>query len=302
MNPTVVIGLPGHEGLASGLAKELQIETGKLVWRRFPDGESYLRFDGELKAQRVILACSLHHPDPIFLPLAFAAMAARELGAAQVGLVAPYLAYMRQDRRFQEGEAVTSAYFAKLLAERFDWIVTVDPHLHRYKEMSDIYMIPTHVAHAAPVLAQFLKTEDGRGFLIGPDEESEQWVAAVAAEAELPYIALRKERRGDKDVEITLPDLTRFRGLQPILIDDIISTGWTMNEAITKLLKSGFERPLCLAVHGIFADGARRRLIETGAERVLVTNTIVSPAAQLDIYPLLARSVMMALATEDLGN
>jgi ribose-phosphate pyrophosphokinase len=297
MSSPVVIGLPGNERLATALAAELNCEQTKLEWRRFPDGESYLRFEGALRARQVVLACTLHHPDTAFLPLVFAAMAARDLGAERVGLAAPYLAYMRQDRRFRAGEAVTSAFFARLLSDRFDWIVTVDPHLHRYRDLGQIYSIPVHVVHAAPILARYLRGREAKAFLIGPDEESEQWVAAVAAEGELPYTILRKERRGDKVVEIALPDLTMFRSLQPVLIDDIISSGSTMNVIITKLLNSGFTRPLCLAVHGIFADSALRRLVEAGAERVLVTNTIDSGAAQLDIYPLLAQSVAAALAT-----
>ncbi|WP_164119514.1 ribose-phosphate pyrophosphokinase-like domain-containing protein, partial [Stenotrophomonas maltophilia] len=86
---------------------------------------------------------ALAQPNEKILPLIFAAATARELGAARVGLVAPYLAYMRQDRRFNPGEAVTSRQMAHLVSGAFDWMVTVDPHLHRYSDLSEIYSIPT---------------------------------------------------------------------------------------------------------------------------------------------------------------
>ena len=108
--------------------------------------------------RRIALVCTLDRPDAKMLPLLFAAAAARELGASQVGLVAPYLAYMRQDRRFKPGEAVTSREFARLLSGAFDWLVTVDPHLHRYASLAEIYRIPTRVVHAAPLISQWIRT------------------------------------------------------------------------------------------------------------------------------------------------
>src|SRR3546814_2878173 len=78
------------------------------------------------------VVCTLARPDDQFLQLLFAARLLRESGARSVQLVAPYLAYMRQDRRFHDGEALTSRQFAQLLSAEFDGLVTVDPHLHRY--------------------------------------------------------------------------------------------------------------------------------------------------------------------------
>jgi phosphoribosylpyrophosphate synthetase len=84
-----------------------------------------------LTSRTVVLACSLARPDEKTLPLLFAADAARDLGAAKVLLAAPCLAYLRQDRRFHAGEAVTSRSYAALLSRAFDALVTADPHLHR---------------------------------------------------------------------------------------------------------------------------------------------------------------------------
>jgi ribose-phosphate pyrophosphokinase len=286
----VIFAMPGNEDLARDLAAMTGAELGSLEYRKFPDRESYLRFISDVRTREVVLACSLHDPDSKVLPLLLAAAALRDLGARRVGLAAPYLGYMRQDKRFKEGEAITSSDFARLLSASFDWIATIDPHLHRRSAMNEIYSIPTLVGHAAPVLTDYIRHHANGAFLIGPDGESEQWVAAVASAAGASHVTLRKERRGDLDVVIKFPDLSAFAGRTPVLVDDVISSGRTMEVAARQLQKSGFSRPVCLAAHGIFAGDARARLIAAGAV-VVVTNTIPGPAALLDIHPLFAELI-----------
>jgi ribose-phosphate pyrophosphokinase len=189
------------------------------------------------------------------LPLIFAAATARELGAVQIGLVAPYLAYMRQDRRFKPGEAVTSRQTAELLSNAFDWLVTVDPHLHRYGPLSEIYRIPTHVIHAAPLISAWIKEHVMSLLIIGPDSESEQVVFAVAKDAGAPYSVLEKIRHGDRDVEISVKNLADLSGRTPVLVDDIISSGRTMIEGV-RLTSLGGAEPICIAVHSLFADNS----------------------------------------------
>ena len=178
-------------------------DVGQLELHAFPDGETYLRFITDLSGRALVMVCTLDRPNEKTLPLLFAAATARELGAAKVGLVAPYLAYMRQDRRFKPGEAVTSREVARLLSDAFDWLVTVDPHLHRYGSLAEIYRIPTRVVHAAPLISQWIRGTCPNPLIIGPDTESEQWVSAVAKDASAPYSVLQKVRRGDREVEIS---------------------------------------------------------------------------------------------------
>ena len=103
MNP-VILALPGNEAIAEQLAERLTLKLGRTELRRFPDGESYVRIDSAVKGRNVILICTLDRPDEKFLPLTFLSATARDRGATRVGLVCPYLAYMRQDRRFRDGE------------------------------------------------------------------------------------------------------------------------------------------------------------------------------------------------------
>ena len=295
MTKPLIVPMPGNEAMALELAKNTQAELGSLESHRFPDGETYLRLEGMVEGRAIALVCSLANPDRQFLPLSFAARTARELGAKRVGLVAPYLCYMRQDSRFKPGEAVTSRAFAALVSEQFDWLVTVDPHLHRYKALSDIYAIPSRTLHAAPLLGAWIKQHVAQPYLIGPDEESLQWVSAVARICDAPYSVLRKQRLGDRSVRIAPEGLKPLQSATPVLVDDVISSGKTMQEAIRIALSFSTRRPLVAAVHGVFAEGADTMLEREGA-KLVTTNTISHASNQIDVAPLIGPAMMELMA------
>ena len=290
MTAPILFAMPGNEALMAELARLLKARAGKIELRQFPDGETYLRYAEEVAGQDVVIVCTLDRPDAKLIPLLFAARTARELGANSVGLVAPYLAYMRQDRRFRPGEAVTSRYVAGLLSEAFDWLVTVDPHLHRFHSLGEIYSIPARAAQAAPVISGWIKANVRNGLLIGPDSESEQWVSAVAADAGMPFTVLEKVRHGDRDVEIRIKDADRLAGRVPVFVDDIISSGRTMLEAIRQVRSTNTLEPLCLAVHGLFAENSDKLLTAAGA-RVVTTNTVPHPSNAIDVSAILAACI-----------
>ncbi|MBN9274005.1 MAG: ribose-phosphate diphosphokinase, partial [Mesorhizobium sp.] len=200
----IILALPGNDAFARSLADAGAGELGVIETRYFPDGETYVRLASDVAGKTVLLISTLARPDEGFLRLVFVADAARSLGASEVTLIAPYLAYMRQDRRFQPGEAITSRTFARLVSSSFDRLVTVDPHLHRYPALSALYDIPAHTVHAAPLLANWIAASIAKPLVIGPDEESEQWVSAIAARIGAPHAVLRKVRHGDRDVDIEL--------------------------------------------------------------------------------------------------
>ena len=283
--------LPGNEDFTARLSAHLAADIGSLETRRFPDGETYVRLLGHVETRSVVLVCTLDKPDEKSLRLLFVAHAARDLGAARVGLVAPYLAYMRQDKRFRSGEAITSNAYARLLSASLDWIVTIDPHLHRRSSMSEIYSVPVAVCHAAPKLSTWIREHVANAIVIGPDSESEQWVSAVAGTAGAPFTTLEKTRHGDRDVDIKIPDVERWRNRRPVLVDDIISSGRTMEVAIRQLVALGFAAPVVLGVHGLFADDAFGRLKAAGAAQIISTNSVPHPSSEIDISDVLETAI-----------
>jgi len=291
----LVFALPGNEAFAAALMASAPAWPGTLSIHRFPDGEVLPRFDTRVAGCPVVLVCSLNDPDRKVLPLLFAAATARELGAKCVLLVAPYLAYLRQDTRFREGEAVSSRLFARQLSCGFDGLVTVDPHLHRHRALSEIFTRRALSASAAPVLARWVRDNVAEPVLIGPDEESVQWVGQAAAAAGLQHFTLTKRRHGDRNVEIVLPDLEPWRGCTPVLVDDVISTGGTMRESVRLLRQAGFAAPVCVASHAVFAGAAYEELLAAGAARVVTSNTIAHPSNRVDAGPAVAAALQSLL-------
>ena len=290
MRPRIV-ALPGNDALAATLTRDLDADPGRVTVRLFPDGESYVRIHDDVAGRTVVLVCTLDRPNERSLPLLLMAAAARDLGAHQVGLVAPYLAYLRQDRRFRPGEGVTSSYFARILSDAVDWLVTVDPHLHRHPSLDALYPIPARALHAASLVAHWLRRHVPDAVLVGPDVESAQWVTAIGDRAGVPAVVLRKIRRGDHDVEVTLPADAPVRDRTPVLMDDIVSTGRTMLATIAELRRVGARPPVCLAVHAVFAGDAHARLRDAGAAQVVTCNTIVHESNGIDVGGLIADGV-----------
>jgi ribose-phosphate pyrophosphokinase len=290
-NISPVIFSLNSEALVASLCKYLDGETGNYTKRDFPDGESYLCIKTDVYQRHCIVVADMSHPNSKFLPLLFLADTLRELGAASVGLIAPYLSYMRQDRRFLDGEAITSKIFAKSLSHHIDYLVTVDPHLHRYHSLDEIYSVPSKVVQGAPVLVEWLK-DQGNLLLVGPDSESEQWVSDIAKYSGHPFIIADKIRRGDRDVEITLPDVSSYLGLTAVIIDDVISSGQTILCCIEALHSAGIVSIKCAAVHGIFADGVDQDLLNAGLSALITSNTISHSSNVVDISPLLIEPVL----------
>lgn len=289
--PTIVLSLPGAMELGISLARLLRCEHDEVIVHNFPDGETLVRIDKPVRDCNVVLACTLDHPDGKTLPLLFTADTARELGAMQVGLVAPYLAYMRQDKRFHPGEAITSRSYARLLSGSLDYLVTVDPHLHRWRTLGELYAIRTEAVAAAPAIAQWIRRNVQEPVLVGPDSESEQWVSEVARLVQAPYAVLSKTRSGDRDVRVAFEGAAQWPGRTPVLLDDIISTGHTIAAAAQLLSREGAAAAVCIAVHALFDAGALDRLANAGVQRVVTCDTVAHPTNAIRLAPTLARAV-----------
>jgi ribose-phosphate pyrophosphokinase len=283
----IALAFPGNEGFAGRLG----LPVVPVEVHAFPDGESRVRVDADLTGEDVAVVCTLDRPDPKFLPLAFALRAARDRGARRVTLVAPYLCYMRQDVAFRPGEAVAARIVAELLSGLCDALVTVDPHLHRIADLGDVYAVPTRVVHAAPALSAWVRANVRDPLVVGPDEESAQWAEEVARGAGAPSTVLRKTRRGDRDVEVTVPDLARWPGRTPVLVDDIVSTATTLAAAAHHLRRAGAPAPVCAVVHALFAPGADEALREAGVARVVSCDTVPHATNGIAVAPLVAAAL-----------
>lgn len=277
--------------IARRLQEALQVEKGVVTVHRFPDTEWYLKINSEVKNRNLIVVDSLNQPDEKILPLLFFAKTAKELGVKKIGLIAPYLSYLRQDKRFHEGEGITSRYFANMLSTSFDWLMAIDPHLHRYHALDEIYSIPTFVLHAAAPIAAWIKNHVHKPVLIGPDMESMQWVADIAEKGSFPYVILEKIRRGDKEVAISMPIISELEYRTPVLVDDIISTASTMMGTVKKLQQLGVKSIVCIGVHALFAEDAYSLLSSIEGVQIITCNTIPHVSNGIDVSDVIVEAL-----------
>jgi ribose-phosphate pyrophosphokinase len=286
----LVLGFPEDEIQAMAMAMAAGMSYASINVHHFPDGESRVQLPLRLP-ERLILYRSLNRPNDKLFELALAAATARDLGVRHLTLVAPYLCYMRQDTAFNPGEAVSQRVLGTLLADWFDTLVTVDPHLHRVTHLADAVPVNQAIAlSAAAPMAAFLSRAQDNPLLLGPDSESRQWVATLAATQGLDHGVARKERLGDREVRIALPDLDPG-GRAVVLVDDVISTGGTLiatAQALKPLLPTSIS---ALATHGLFCAGALERLADVGVTQIWTSDSVPHPTNRVHLAQLLADAV-----------
>lgn len=284
--------MPGNEGFTALLQRHTSYRRQSLYLHRFPDEETLVQLEPPVPGEPAVIICTLDRPNAKLWPLMMAATTARELGASQVGLVAPYLAYMRQDTRFHPGEAISAQIFGRWLGSHFDWLVTADPHLHRYRGLDPIFPHPSSVVHATSELAKWIAAHIGKPLIVGPDDESAQWVRAVANLLCAPSIVAHKQRHGDRDVSIQMPELEHWRDHVPVVLDDIIASGETMLQTVRSLRTQTVRPPVCVAMHGVFAEGSMECLRGEGADCIVTSNSIAGDTALIDISGLIAQAII----------
>lgn len=277
--------------LAQRLAQATSWPLAIVDRHRFPDGETRLRLPPSLP-ERTVLLRGLQQPNEKLAELMLAAAGARELGARRLTLVSPYLAYMRQDTAFAPGEVVSQRHVGRALAAWFDAVVTVDPHLHRVKSMDEV--VPGgrgHALSAAPLLGTWVAQRQPGALLLGPDEESLQWVRAAASAGGLDHAVCRKQRHADRAVEVQLPGGVDLRGRAVVLLDDVASTGGTLVATAQAALARGAASIDVAVTHALLVGDALRELHAAGVGEVWSTDSVPHPSNVVSIAPLVAHAL-----------
>lgn len=289
--PPLVLHFDDQREPAARLAAALSLRCAAIDTRRFPDGETLLRLPVPLP-RRVLLYCSLGAPDVRLVELMLAAGAAREHGVTELALVAPYLCYMRQDVAFRPGEAVSQRIVGAFLAERFDAVVTVDPHLHRIDRLEQAVPVARPVAlTAARAIGEWLVRSVPQAVVVGPDAESAQWAAAVAAHAGRPHAVFAKTRHGDREVEVVADGGAPLAGRPVVLVDDIASSGRTLAQAARACLAAGARTVDAMVTHALCRGDDLAALHAAGVGRLWSTDSLEHPSNRIALAPLLAQGL-----------
>lgn len=291
---TLLLGFTDYAPQARALAAALDVSYAEVDIHRFPDGENRIRLPDRLPEQ-VILCRSLNDPNAKLVELLLTAATARELGARRLTLVAPYLCYMRQDKAFHPGEAVSQRVVGHWLARHFDALISVDPHLHRVHRLSEAVPVETALSvSAAALLGRYAAQRFDNPLLLGPDEESAQWVESAAEAGGLDCAVAHKQRRSDHSVQVTLPDVDA-QGRNVVLIDDIASTGCTLARAAEALYAQGASAVHAIVTHALVVDQAEQRLHEAGIRNLYSTDSITHHSNSIALAELLAASCRQIL-------
>ncbi|MGE5712507.1 MAG: ribose-phosphate diphosphokinase [Betaproteobacteria bacterium] len=273
---------------AARLATAAGLTAAPIERHRFPDGELKLRLPTPM-APRAALLRSMHRPNEKLVELLLASRAARELGARHLTLVAPYLGYMRQDIAFAPGEAVSQRIIGHWLADLFDAVVTIDPHLHRVGSLSEAVPVePAITLSAAPLVGACFRATDA--LMLGPDAEAEPWVRAAAAAAACDAAVCRKTRRGDRDVAVTLPEIP-IASRHVVLIDDVVSTGRTLATVARQALAAGARRVDVAVTHALLVEDAEAVLRSAGVADLISTDTVPHPSNRIGTADLVASAL-----------
>lgn len=276
-----------EQAAATALAQAAGLNAAAIERHRFPDGELKLRLPPALP-ERVVLWRSLAQPNEKLVELMLAAHTARTLGARHLTLVAPYLAYMRQDMAFHPGEAISQRVVGGYLASLVDAVVTVDPHLHRVTTLQEaVPVAQSCVISGAPALSDLIAQQQPDALLIGPDEESAQWIAQAAQRHGFEHGVCRKQRHGDRNVSIELPALP-VNARAVVLLDDVASSGHTLAQAARGLLAAGAATVDVAVTHALFASGALELIQAAGVRHIWSTDCIAHATNAVCMAPALA--------------
>lgn len=299
----IIMAGTASEVLGIKVAREMKKTITKMEIRRFPDGEKYVRVLESIKGEDVAVIQSLYRtPDEFLFEYFLIVDALKGAGARNILAVFPYFAYARQDERFKPGEALSLESVIKLIESTgTSEVYTFDMHLHRVPDIRQAFNVPAHNLTTIPELARYIKKNFDLTdtIVFGPDQEAEQWARIAAVELDAGYDVLEKRRLSADKIEIK-PRSLNVKGKDVVLIDDIISTGGTLAEAIRVLKNEGARTVIAACAHAVLVENAFTRIYEAGADSLVSTDTIPSPVGLVSVAGLIARALERNQAQQSL--
>ena len=297
-----------HPTLAGAIAQHLGSALAACQVARFPDGEAHVDIRESVRARDVYVVQPTSPPgDGHLIELLFLADACRRAGADRVTAVMPYFAYARQDRRVSGREALAARVVAELIeTSGVDRVVAVDLHT---PAVEGFFTIPLEHVSALPLLADAVgNTLANRGVVVAPDLGAVKLAERYARRLQLPMATVHKVRLSAEAVQVRTVG-GDVQGRAPLIVDDMLSTGATVEAAVRALLAAGCEPTVTVVVtHGIFAGPARQRLQDLPIARLLTTDSVPIPSDLLlpvevaSLAPLLSRIIRQLHYGEPLGD
>jgi len=287
----IVIPGPASQELGRKIADLLGVKAVSVEFKRFPDGESYIRIDGNLKNEDVVIVQTTSPPqNESLVQLFLMAENANDLYARTITVVVPYLAYARQDKRFRAGEAFSAKTIVSLLeACGVDRVITVNSH---NPDVLKAFRLPVEDLSAIGLLAEYFKTRGfDRAFSLSLGKRALDMAkqANSVLKGEYDYISTQRDKVTGKVTieEKTLPVKNR----DVIIFDDIISSGGTMVESVRWVREQGAGRVYAACVHPLLIGDAKEKILKSGADGIVGTDCVPGPVSVVSVAPLIAEAL-----------
>jgi ribose-phosphate pyrophosphokinase len=284
-----ILGGTSAKNVAGNLANKIQQPLLQATYKRFPDDEFYVRLLDDIAGEDVLIVQTAY-PDPKIVELLIMQDAVHDAGAKKITIVLPYFGYSRQDKKFEEGEAISSRAVAQHISMHADHVIIVDPHK---ENILKFFTVPAFSCSAVSTIAQYLK-EKNIDFVLAPDKGAKERAKEAATLIDCEYDYLEKTRIDGTTVKIT-PKKLDARGKHVAIIDDIISTGGTMANSIKELKKQGAKTVSIACTHGLFVGGAKEKLLSADCDEIISTDTIETEFSKVSAADCIAEILLKTL-------
>ena len=274
----IIIGLSNSYQLAKEVARRLNVPYIRAISKFSYDGEMHVNFGENVKGKKVFLFQSFYpNQNNSLIETLFSANLARDLGAREVNLVAPYLPYLREEARTDKFECVSIKNLSVILSNAVDSVLTIDPHVI---DLNKYFSIPIYTISSLELIKDYIKKNYGDAVIVGPDENSRRLVTNLG----FRNVVLKKKRKDEFNVEFEKG--YNLKNKKVVIVDDMIVTGTTMLGSMKYL---GLKNADFITVHSLLKDEAFEKL--KGYGNVVSCNTISSESNTIDVSSLIAGKI-----------
>ena len=265
-----------NEPLSKAICASIGIEIGKSTIKPFPDGETFVKIEENVRGEDVFIVQSTspptnHHLMELFIMID----AVRRASANRITAVLPFYGYARQDRKDQPRVPITAKLVANLLvAAGANRILTMDLHAQQIQGFFDI---PVDHLYAAPVMYEYLKKKDLKDLVVVSPDVGGLKMAYAYSQVLEGGLAIVSKRRKSATEFASLAVIGEIRGKNVLLVDDLTETAGTLTMAAGHLKKKGAKRILACVSHAILNDVGVERLRKSAIDELITTDTVLRP-------------------------